>query len=201
MGADQLLQSVGYIGIFVSVFIESGIIIGLVLPLPGFTLMFAAGAFAATGRLSLPIVLAVGVSAAISGYFAGYYSGKTYGRRIFHSPRIKQLQPEHITQAEKFYDRHGKVTLVVGRFVPVVHTIAPIVAGLTRMRIGLFFALNIIGGIIWSFSAVFLGYYIGQSIPNIEYYIVVVAVIIAIAINIPVVRRQLEKLSNYIQKM
>lgn len=201
MGVDQLLQSVGYIGIFVSVFIESGIILGLVLPLPGFTLMFAAGAFAATGRLSLPIVIAVGVSAAISGYYAGYFSGKTYGRKIFHSPRIKQLRPEHITQAEKFYDRHGKVTLVVGRFVPVVHTIAPIIAGLTQMRIGMFSILNIVGGIIWSLSAVLLGYYIGQSIPHVEYYIVILAVILAIAINIPPVRKQLEKLSNRIQKM
>lgn len=201
MGADQLLQSVGYLGIFVSVFIESGIIIGLVLPLPGFTLMFAAGAFAATGRLSLPVVLAVGVSAAISGYFAGYYSGKTYGRKIFHSPKIKQLQPEHVTRAEKFYDRHGKVTLVVGRFVPVVHTIAPIVAGLTQMRIGMFSVLNIVGGVIWSFSAVFLGYYIGQSVPNIEYYIVIAAVIIAISINLPPVKRLLHKVADRLQDM
>lgn len=201
MGVDQLLQSLGYLGIFVSVFIESGIVIGLVLPLPGFSLLFAAGAFAAAGRLDLALVLAVGFIASITGYFAGYYSGRVYGRKLFFSPRVKQLKPEHVEQAEAFYQRHGYVTLVVGRFLPFVHTVAPIIAGLTKMKLIPFTILNIIGAVIWTTTATLLGYYIGQAIPNAEYYIVIVAILVAIAVNLPPVKKQLEKLSAYIRNM
>lgn len=201
MGVDQLLQSLGYLGIFVSVFVESGIVIGLVLPLPGFSLLFAAGAFAATGRLDLALVLTVGFLASVGGYFAGYYSGRVYGRKLFYSPRVKQLKPEHVTQAEEFYKRHGYATLVVGRFVPFVHTIAPIIAGLTRMSLIPFTILNIVGAAIWTLTATLLGYYIGQAVPHAEYYIVVVAIVVAIAVNLPPVKKLVDRFSNYLQNM
>lgn len=199
VNVEQLLQSVGYAGIFLSVFIESGIVLGLVLPLPGFSLLFTAGVFAASGRLSLPIVIAVGLAAAISGYMAGYYSGKTYGRKLFLSPRVKQLKPEHIDQAERFYARHGYMTLVAGRFIPFIHTIAPIIAGLTRMKLLPFILLNIIGGLIWTVTATMLGFYIGQTIPNAEYYVLGLAVVIAVAINLPPVKKLLEKLADRVR--
>ncbi len=176
-----LIQSVGLIGIFAIVFIESGLLVGFFLP--GDSLLFTAG-FLASQDL-LPIVwLVIGVVVmAILGDQVGYLLGRRYGRKLFSKPDSRFFKQEYLHQAENFSKKYGPIAIVLARFTPVVRNFAPVVAGVGNMNYATFVSYNIIGGVLWGAGLTLLGYVLGSKIPNIDRYLLpVIAIIILLSI-------------------
>ncbi|MET1032992.1 MAG: VTT domain-containing protein [Candidatus Saccharimonadales bacterium] len=144
------------------IFAESGLLIGFFLP--GDTLLFTAGFFAAQGQLPLAGVLLVIFFAAVIGDNVGYTIGKKSGPRLFKKKDGIIFRQEYIARAEAFYEKHGGKTIILARFVPVVRTFAPVVAGVGNMKHKKFFLYNIVGAAIWTGSVVMLGYWLGSLI-------------------------------------
>jgi membrane-associated protein len=146
------------------VFAESGLLVGFFLP--GDTLLFVAGFLCsnAGGRVlpSLPITAAVAFVAAAAGDQVGYVIGKRVGPALFHRPRSRLFNPTNVTRAESFFDRRGPVAVVVARFIPVVRTFTPIVAGVGRMRYRTFVAYNLVGAALWAVGITTTGYFLGE---------------------------------------
>lgn len=179
---EQWLDSGGLILLAGIVFAESGLLIGFFLP--GDSLLFIAGFLAseAGGRVlpPLPMVAGVTVIAAILGDQFGYWFGRRLGPTIFDRPKSRFFNPQHVVRAHKFFDRYGAKTIVLARFVPIVRTFAPIVAGIGTMKYRTFVMYNIIGGLLWGVGVTTLGYYLGEISAvrnNIEIAIVAIVVI------------------------
>lgn len=156
------------------VFAESGLLIGFVLP-GGDTTLLLAGSFAATGVLPLPGLLVVVVLAAILGDNVGYEFGKRTGKRIFRKKESLIFSPEHLLRAEKFYHRHGGKTIMLARFVPMVRTFAPLVAGVGNMPRRRFLFFNVIGAFVWGIGVTMLGYglarWLGGRVEDLDKYL------------------------------
>lgn len=169
----HLLQGAGVFGglviIGAIIFAESGLLIGFFLP--GDTLLFTAGFFASQGQLPLAAVLAVIFLAAVIGDNVGYTIGKKTGPRLFRKKDGIIFRQDYVQRAEQFYEKHGGKTIVIARFVPIVRTFAPVVAGVGNMPRAKFVTYNVIGAAIWTFSVVLLGYWLGSAIPNIDRYL------------------------------
>lgn len=169
LNVEHLLESGGILLVGLIVFAESGLLIGFFLP--GDTLLFSAGFFAAQGKLSLGWLILVIVAAAIIGDNVGYTIGKHSGKRIFRKKDGLFFRQEYIVRAEAFYERHGGKTIILARFVPIVRTFAPVVAGVGRMPRRRFMMFNIVGAITWGAGVTLLGYFLGSKIPNVDAYI------------------------------
>ena len=194
MDTESILISLGYIGIFLSVFIETGVPLGLVLPLPGWTLLLSAGVLSASGHLDVTLSIIVGILAATTGFIVGYFTGFTYGRKLFfetHKGRFFTAKQGRKT--EKFMKKFGYLTLIIGRFFPIVHNLVPILSGIARTRFSAFMLANVIGAVIWVSSAVFAGYFIGRQIPNAPYYIIPLVILFMIFINTKYGRKKAQK--------
>jgi membrane-associated protein len=178
MAIDKLILGGGYVAIGLTIFAESGLLIGFFLP--GDTLLFGAGILAASGVFNLPLLIAVIVSAAIIGDNVGYSIGRRFGPRLFQRKDGVIFRQEYLQRAEQFYEKHGGKTIILARFVPIVRTFAPVVAGISKMPHRTFLFYNIIGGLLWGVTLPLIGYYIGSKIPWIEHYIepVILAVIV-----------------------
>lgn len=175
---EHIIQSGGLLLIGLIVFAESGLLIGFFLP--GDTLLFAAGFFAAQGKLSLFWLLAVLIIAAIVGDNVGYTIGKHTGKRIFKKKDGILFRQEYIERAEEFYESHGGKTIILARFIPIVRTFAPVVAGVGNMERRKFMFYNIIGAVTWCVSVTLLGYWLGSKIPSIDKYILPVILVATI---------------------
>lgn len=161
------------------IFSESGLLIGFFLP--GDTLLIAAGVMAATGALPLGGVMATIAIAAIIGDNVGYTIGRYSGKRLFHKKDGVLFRQEYVERAEAFYEKHGGKTIILARFVPIVRTFAPMVAGIGKMPRGKFFAYNVVGGILWGTSLPLLGYYVGSKIPRIGDYLEYAIIFVVVA--------------------
>jgi len=139
--------------------------------LPGDSLLVTAGLFASAGDLSLTRLLVELSLAAIVGDSVSYYIGKTVGPAIFNKEDSFFFHKKHIARAQRFYDTYGPKTIVLARFVPIIRTFAPVVAGVGTMSYGRFIFYNILGGIGWVCSMILIGYWLGQSIPHIDLYV------------------------------
>jgi membrane-associated protein len=149
-----------YLILFVIIFCETGLVVTPVLP--GDSLLFAAGAFAAKGSLD-PVWLFVLLSAAaIAGDTVNYWIGHFVGPRIFSSEKVRFLNKDHLERTHRFYERYGGKTIIIARFVPIIRTFAPFVAGIGSMTYWRFIAYNVFGGIGWIVICVFAGYYFGN---------------------------------------
>lgn len=208
LGPDpqKIVQSVGLIGLLVIIFAESGILIGFFLP--GDSLLFAAGLVTAgittsngtewtlaNGNVA---VVAILVSiAAIAGDQVGYAFGKRVGPSLFKRPKSRLFKPEYVEKAEEFFAKHGSKSIVLARFVPIVRTFTPVVAGVSKMHYRTFVKFNIIGGILWGSGFILLGYWLGSAFPwigkNIEYAIILIILISLIPIAIEFLRHRRSK--------
>lgn len=163
LSPDSLLSGSGALLILaVILFSECGLLLGFFLP--GDTLLFAAGIFIATGTIttSLAAFLVVAPLAAILGNLVGYWIGYRAGPVVFHRPDSRLFRPEYVTRAHEFFERFGSWTIIIGRFVPIVRTVATVMAGVGRMRFSLYALYSVIGGVIWSDGVLLLGRELGK---------------------------------------
>jgi membrane-associated protein len=176
----QIIQTVGYLGLFAIVFAESGLFFGFFLP--GDSLLLTAGLLASQDKLDLAILLIILPIAAILGDSVGYWFGKKTGSRIFCRDDSLFFRRKNLLAAQTFYERHGGKTIVLARFMPFIRTFAPIVAGAVEMRYTRFLLFNVVGGLLWGIGVTAAGYYLGQSIPDIDrYFLVVVTAVIVLS--------------------
>jgi membrane-associated protein len=160
---QELIASYGawtYAILFAIVFCETGLVVTPFLP--GDSLLFAAGAFAATGALQLPLTILLLTVAAILGDTVNYWVGHFLGPRLTGGHRLRLVRPEHLERTHQFFERYGAKTIVIARFVPIVRTMAPFVAGLGTMRYGRFMAYNVVGGVAWVMICTVAGYLFGN---------------------------------------
>ena len=167
-----IIKAAGLIGISLVVFAESGLFFGFFLP--GDTLLFAAGIFASQGLFPIETLIIVCATSAILGDTVGYWTGKKVGKAFFEKETSLFFSKKRIHQAEHFYQKHGSATIILARFIPIIRTFAPIVAGVAKMHYKTFAFYNVIGGVLWSVSLPLLGYYFGGLIPNVDKYIFIV---------------------------
>lgn len=185
LGIDlvTLIKTIGLLGFFGIVFAESGLLIGFFLP--GDSLLFTAGFLASQGFFS-PLLLMIGsFIAAVAGDNVGYAFGKRMGPRIFKRDDSLLFHQSHLEKARRFYDAHGGKTIILARFMPIVRTFAPILAGVGRMDYRVFFFYNVIGGFLWAIGLTGLGYFLGASIPGIDTYIIPIIIVIIFVSMLP----------------
>lgn len=162
-GMEALIKNFGYLLLFAIIFAETGLLVGFLLP--GDSLLFMAGLVAFKGYLNLPLLLILLSIAAIAGDSVGYLIGKTIGKPLFERGDGRVFKRKHLEQAHVFYEKHGPKTIVLARFVPIVRTFVPTVAGAAGMNYLQFLTYNIGGGILWISSMLLLGYFFGNVIP------------------------------------
>jgi membrane-associated protein len=182
---DDLIRWGGYVVLFVIVFTETGLLVGFFLP--GDSLLITAGIVAAAGGLNIWWLNVVLIVAAITGDSVGYAIGVRLGPRLFTRPQSLLFNPRHIERTRVFYERHGPKTIVIARFVPIVRTFAPVVAGVGQMEYRRFIFYNVAGGIGWVTSMTWAGYGLGRVIPNLGSYIHLVVGIVIVLSVIPIV--------------
>jgi membrane-associated protein len=182
---ESTLQTIGLIGLFAIVFAESGLFFGFFLP--GDSLLFTAGLLSSQGHLApLPVLLVGCFVAAVAGDQVGYVFGSRVGPALFRRPDSRIFKQEYVERARAFFERHGSKTIVLARFVPIVRTFAPILAGVGDMQYRTFATFNVLGGLLWAVGVTSLGYVLGETAPWVEDYLLpVIAVIIALSL-IPV---------------
>lgn len=171
-----IVQAGGYLAIAIFIFAESGLLIGIFLP--GDSLLFAAGLVAGTGYLSYPVLVVIAVLAAIFGDTTGYWFGKNVGVNFFTREESFFFKRSYVDRTRAFYEKYGGRAIVLARFVPIVRTVAPIMAGIGKMRYGRFVSYNALGGFLWAFGMTSLGYFLGAIIPNSEHYILPLSLVI-----------------------
>lgn len=183
---ESALQTVGLIGLLAIVFAESGLLIGFFLP--GDSLLFTAGLLSSQGHLApLPVILVGCFLAAVAGDQVGYAFGARVGPALFRRPDSRIFKQEYVEKARHYFERHGSKTIVLARFVPIVRTFAPILAGVGEMRYRTFVTFNILGGLLWAVGVTTLGYILGESIPDIDKYLLPIIGLIVLLSLLPVV--------------
>ena len=188
-----MITSFGAIAILLVVFAESGLLIGFVLP--GDSLLFTAGYMVQQNFLHIDIhIFALLIFiAAVLGDSVGYSFGHKVGRKLFEKENSRFFKKKYLEQTEKFYDKHGSVTIVLARFVPIVRTFAPIVAGASKMHYKTFLAFNIVGGFLWSSLFVYLGFYAGEFLTKAGVNIEVAAILIIFLSVLPMLIHSLKQ--------
>jgi len=193
----DLIDRVGLVGIWVIVFAESGLLFGFFLP--GDSLLFTAG-FLASGaesipaglpHLNLPVLLVGCFVAAVAGDQVGFLFGRRVGTALLNRPDSRLFKRENVDKAQRFFDKHGSKTIVLARFVPVVRTFTPVVAGVSRMRYRTFVTYNMVGGLIWAVGVCLLGYFLGQTAlvaDNIEIALILIVGISFVPVAFELVR-------------
>jgi membrane-associated protein len=165
-----------YLILFLIVFCETGLVVTPILP--GDSLLFAAGAFAATGALRAQPLFVLLSIAAVAGDTVNYWAGKMVGPKIFQQQKIRFMKKEYLDRTHEFYERHGGKTIIIARFVPIIRTFAPFVAGIGRMTYLRFLSYNVVGGVAWIALFIFGGYFFG-NIPVVKrnFTLVIIAII------------------------
>ncbi len=182
----KTIAAAGYAVLTFVVFAETGLAAGFFFP--GDSLLVVAGLFAARGDLNVYVLLSTLFVAAVVGDAVGYYTGAKLGARIFKKQESLLFKPSHLKKAHNFYEKYGGKTIIIARFVPIVRTFAPIVAGAAAMSYRRFAAYNVLGGFLWVVSMILSGFFLGRLIPNLDRHIeMVVVVVVALSLMPPVV--------------
>ncbi|MEK7114309.1 MAG: VTT domain-containing protein [Patescibacteria group bacterium] len=179
-----IIKTGSYFGIAFIVFAESGLLIGIFFP--GDSLLFAAGLLSAVGFLSFGPLVFVVVIAAIVGDSVGYWFGVKVGPALFKREDSRFFKQEYLRRTELFYQTYGGRAVVLARFVPIVRTLTPILAGIGSMTYKKFLTYNVLGGLLWGAGMVSLGYFLGSIIPNSERYILPLSLVIIILSFLPI---------------
>jgi membrane-associated protein len=174
----------GYLSLFLIVFAETGLLVGFFLP--GDSLLFTVGVVAGAGQLNIWLINLVLIIAAIVGDAVGYLLGRNTGPRIFSRPDSTLFRQEYLQRTKAFYEKHGGKTIIYARFVPIVRTFAPFIAGVAQMPYSRFAAFNIFGGIGWVVSMTAAGYMLG-NVPLIRAHFEKVVILIVLVSVLPVV--------------
>lgn len=188
LGIDliALAKAAGYLGLFGIIFAESGLLFGFFFP--GDSLLFTAGFLASQGYFNIFTLSASCFLGAVLGDSFGYAFGKRAGPMIFRQEDSLIFRKSHLEKAARFYQKYGGKTIILARFMPVIRTFAPILAGVGNMRYQTFLFYNAVGGLIWAIGLPFLGYFLGSVIPNVDRYIIpFVLFIIVLSILPPVI--------------
>jgi membrane-associated protein len=191
----ETIATAGYFVLLFVVFAETGLAAGFFLP--GDSLLFVAGLFAADGKFNLfsslsheinLIILLISVFvAAVVGDAVGYLTGAKLGPRLFKRPKSLLFKPSHLQKANAFYEKYGGKTIIIARFVPIVRTFAPIVAGAAQMPYRTFVVYNVVGGFLWVFSMILAGYFLGRAFPFLREHLEIVVIVIVLLSILPAV--------------
>lgn len=185
----ELIKTVGYLGVFSIVFLESGMLVGFFFP--GDSLLFTAGFLASQGFLDINILIIGCFIAAVSGDSIGYYIGKKIGPKIFNKEDSIFFQKKHLERAQKFYEKHGGKTIILARFIPVIRAFAPVVAGVGLMQYKRFVLFNLVGGALWAIGISLAGFYMGSLIPDVDKYLLPIVGLIIVASIAPIIHHAL----------
>ena len=177
---DLMIQTMGiwsYVIIFLIIFCETGLVVTPVLP--GDSLLFAIGTFAALGSFDITMVLILLTIAAIAGDTVNYWIGNYLGPKVFHYEDSRFFKKKHLERTHQFYEKHGGKTIIIARFIPIIRTFAPFVAGIGNMTYRKFLSYNVVGGILWIFSLTLAGYFFG-NIPVVRnnFSLVIMAIVV-----------------------
>lgn len=182
---EQFTRTIGLFGVFGVVFAETGLLIGFFLP--GDSLLFTAGFLAAQGVFDIwPLSLGCFL-ACVLGNVAAYAFGARVGRKLFERPDSRFFKQQHLVKAHAFYEKHGAKALVLARFIPAVRVFAPIIAGVSAMDYRKFTIVNVVGGALWAIGLTWAGYWLGQTIPNVDKYLLPIVALIVIVSVMPAV--------------
>jgi membrane-associated protein len=179
---ETLIRVGGLTAMTAIVFAETGLLVGFFLP--GDSLLVTAGVFAAAGKLNAWHVIGLLSVAAVVGDTVGYWFGRRVGQALFTRPKSLFFNPEHLKRAHDFYEKHGGKTIIIARFMPIIRTFAPIVAGMGAMNYRRFVAFNVFGGVFWVISMTGIGYFLGQ-IPGVREHIEIVIVVVVFLSILP----------------
>ena len=182
---DQLIAWAGYFGMTAIVYSETGLLAGFFLP--GDSLLVTAGLVASKGTLDILHLNLLLITAAIAGDNTGYFIGHHAGPRLFNREDSFFFHKKHLERTRSFFEKHGGKTLILARFVPIVRTFAPTVAGVGRMKYRRFLAYSIAGGCAWVLSMTSIGYFLGRTIPNIEKHLHILVAIVIVVSFLPVI--------------
>ena len=183
---QELVQMVGYPGLFAAVFAETGIF--FMFFLPGSSMLFTAGLLASHGLFNVWLLLPLITFAAILCDSTGYWFGAKVGPALFKREDSRFFRKSHVEKTRVFYERHGVIAIVLARFVPVVRTFAPVLAGVAGMRYRIFLMYNVMGGVLWGAGVTFAGYFLGETFPQVDRYITPIIAAIIITSFIPLIR-------------
>lgn len=188
----KLIESAGYLGLFGIIFAESGLLIGAILP--GDSVLFTAGFLASQGFLNIYYLVTILFIAAVLGDSVGYTFGHKVGKRLFKKEDSIFFHKKNLIQAQKFYEKHGGKTVTISRFLPIVRTFAPIVAGMGDMPYRKFLLFNVLGAFLWAVCLPVFGYFLGSLVPNVDRYLLpIVGLIIVASIAPTAIHLLLEK--------
>ena len=179
----NLVQTAGYLGLFAIIFAESGILIGLFLP--GDSLLFTTGFLASQGYLDVWVLIPLLFTAAFLGDSTGYWIGDKVGPKIFNRPKSFWFNPENVEKTRAFFEKHGAQAVVLARFLPIVRTFIPVMAGVGEMKYRTFVFYNAVGAFLWATGLTLGGYLFGNIIPDADRYVLPVVLLIIIASLLP----------------
>jgi len=180
---EGLIRWGGLVMLVAIVFAETGLLIGFFLP--GDSLLVTAGVFAAAGHLNIVLILVLVTFAAVAGDQLGYFIGYRAGSLIFTREDSLLFRRDHLLRAHAFYEKYGGKTIILARFMPIIRTFAPVVAGVGTMEYRRFVAYNVIGGVLWVWSMSLIGYGLGNAIPDIDKHIHKVIVVVVFLSILP----------------
>ena len=181
----KFIELIGLIGVYTVIFAESGLLIGFFLP--GDSLLFTAGLLASPGfgLFSIWHLIIGAWIAAVVGDNVGYEFGKRVGRKLFRKEESLLFKPDNMVKAQEFYEKHGGKAIIIARFMPIVRTFVPVVAGIGKMDHKKFTLFNFIGGTIWTWGMSSLGYFLGSLIPDVDKYLLPIVLLIIIVSFLP----------------
>lgn len=194
----SLIKAAGYLGLFFIVFAESGLFIGFFLP--GDSLLFTAGFLASQDYLNIWILAPLMFLGAVLGDNFGYGFGSRVGPALFNKEESLLFHKDHLVRAKNFYEKNGPMTIVLARFLPIVRTFAPILAGVGKMNYGTFFLYNIVGACLWALGMTLLGFFLGSTVPNVDKYLIPIILGIVFVSVLPTVYHVLKNREYIVKK-
>lgn len=179
----ELIKTFGYLGVFGILFAESGLFVGFFLP--GDSLLFTAGFLASQGFLNIQVLTIGGFISSVAGVAVGYAFGQKFGKRLFNRPNSLLFHKDNLLKAQEFYKKHGGLAIILTRFMPIIRTFVPIAAGIADMPYPSFMLFTIIASLIWAVGLSLAGFLLGNSIPNVDHYLLPIIVLIIIISILP----------------